>query len=422
MRTVLPTLVVVTTLALSARVVSGCASDEENPSAPVDAVDSGGSTVLDGGVGDDASAPLDASDAGDGSVVCSPDGWCPTPLPSAAIAKAEYLDPVFVPTDLRDVWVTPEHEAWAVAEQGYVLHWTGGAWNYVFGANVPLHTVWAASPGDVWVGGPDGVVFHGTGQGGTLAFSKVDLGVDDDVLDIRGTSASDVLAIVGNSVFRSTGAGFEELSFPSGITGGAAYSLFDMWTSGDDVWLAGRETSTCDRFDDSCDYQDHDVLLRWTQTTFERIPLSLVCNNATCSVIAGTTAPDGSHYLIVKRATLLPFGKPPQVAHVAARDAGLLDASATQGDGDYVWTMDDADLAGTSPEGIWASAGSRAWLAGSPGSVRAWDGQAWRVGRVAIGAPLTKSLHAIGGVVDSNGKADTWIVGENVALHRTEAP
>lgn len=419
MRAVLPTLVVVTTLGLSVRFVAGCAGSEETPTTPIEAVDGGDSTMLDGDLVDEASSSLDASDDGDSAVVCSPDGWCPTALPVGAIAKAEYLDPAFVPIDLRDVWVTADHDAWAVAEQGYVLRWTGGVWSYVFGANVPLHTVWASSADDVWVGGPGGVVFHGTTQSGALVFTEVDLGIGDDVIRIRGTSAFDVLAMTENTIFRSAGVSFEPTPFPAGMDGGATYSLFDMWKSSDELWLAGRETSTCDQWDDTCDYQDHDVLYRWAHGAFERIPLSLVCNGSTCAVVAGATAPDGSHYLIVKRASLLPFGKPPQVAHVAARDAGILDASATQGDGDYVWTMDDARLAGTSPEGIWVAANASGWIAGSPGSVRAWDGQAWNIGRVAIGAPLTKSLHAIGGVVDESGNVDTWIVGANVALHRT---
>ncbi|AKV02690.1 hypothetical protein AKJ09_09353 [Labilithrix luteola] len=413
--------------------VTGCASDEDAPSAPIDAVDSGG-PGLDGDVTSDGAASTDASEGGDAAIVCSPDGWCPTALPGAAIAAAEYLDPVFVPIDLHDVWVTPEHEAWAVAEQGYVLHWAAGAWSYVFGANVPLHTVWVAGPGDVWAGGPDGVVFHGTSSAsapGTFAFGKVELGVADDILRIRGTSASDILAITANGIFHSAGTSFEELSFPSAIPGDSAHVVSDMWKSDEDVWIAAREYSTCNKFGDTCDYQDHTLLVRWKHAadpngdpsaSFDRIPLALSCSGVTCAVVAGATAPDGSHYLVVKRPSLLPFSKPPQVAHVAPRDAGILDASAAGGNGDWVWSMDDAALAGTTPEGIWTAASTRAWIAASPGSVRRWDGQIWSIGRVAIGSPLTKRLHAIGGVVDGSGKADTWIVGENIALHRTESP
>jgi hypothetical protein len=326
----------------------------------------------------------------------------------------------------------PDHDAWAVAEQGYVLHWTNNAWSYAFGANVPLRTVWASSANDVWVAGAGGAVFHGTSKAGTLTFDQVDLGTTDDVLRVRGTSATDVLAITANGIFRSTGVTFAAVPFPSGIPQDGTQLLGDMWESGGRLWIGAHEYSTCSQFDDTCDYQDHTLLLRWkgmppdpdagALASFDRIPLQMVCDRATCVVVSGTLMPDDSNLLIVKRQFAVIRGKPPAVAHVAALDAGILDASAIQGDGGYGWTMDDPAASNAGPEGIWAASSTRAWLVASPGVVRQWDGQSWSVAQVAVSSPITKNLHAIEGVASAGGKSDVWIVGENIAIHRSEAP
>jgi len=433
-RAAFPTAVALAVLGLFARGAAGCAADDDDANAVGDDGGAGssfdGATAIDGTASGDANADADAGV--DAALPCSPDGWCHTTFPSADIADAAQVDPAFVPIDLHDVWVMPDHDAWAVAEQGYVLHWTKNAWSMVFAANVPLRTVWAASASDVWIAGTGGVVFHGTPKAGQLGFDKVDLGTTDDVLRVRGKSATDVLAITANGIFHSAGVSFEAVPFPNGIPHDATQTLGDMWIRGGELWIGAHEFSTCDQFDDACGFQDHTLLLRWKgmiaasdggpSASFDRAPLEMVCDRATCVVVSGTLAPDGSHLLIVKRQFQLPRGKPAQVAHVAAADAGLLDASAAQGDGGYVWTMDDPGTAGAGPTGVWAATGSRAWLVASPGVVRQWDGQAWTIARVAVGAPVTKDLRAIEGVVGPDGKSDVWIVGDNIALHRSESP
>ena len=413
--------------ALLGRVIGACAGDDEPATTPDDAAiaTDAGATTNDGS--DLADAALDAYVV-DAAEPCSPDGWCYSVLPSADIADAAAIDPDYVPVELEDVWPMPDHDAWAVANQGYLLHWTNHAWHFVFTANAPLQSVWAASADDVWIAGGGGLVLHGSTKAGALAFDRIDMGTTDDVLRIRGKSATEVLAITANGVYRSTGSAFTALPFPNAIPKVGTQVLGDMWGSGDAIWVGAHEFSTCGQFDDGCNYQDRPLLVHWkgladagASASWDRIPLdTMTCSRQTCIIKSGTTSPIGTHFLNVGSTGIIFGGTGPQVAHVTARDAGILDASAALGDGGFIWEMDDP--AGAGGDGIWAATDTNAWNVGGAGAVRHWDSKAWELSRVAIHSPLTNDLHATGGVTCSDGTRDVWVVGKNVAMHRTEAP
>lgn len=408
----------VLSVVMSLGIIDACASDEESPPVGDDDANAG-----DAAVAFDSTATTDAA-AADGAEPCSPDGWCYSSFPSGDIADAASVDPNFVPVTLEDVWPMPDHDAWTVSDEGYVLHWTNHAWTFVTDTNLSLRTVWAASKDDVWVAGLGGVVMHGTTTAAGLVFTKLDLGTTDDVIRIRGRSPTDVVAITANSIYAWNGTAFTKLAFPI-VSPVSILAINDMWGSADELWIAAHEVSACFQGDVGCDFYDRSVLVHYEgSTSFERIPLDLDCEGRPCNIFRGTRSPTGTFFVYVEGPRL---GAPVSgfIAHVTPRDAGVLDAAAAQGDGGYVWALDDPNTNsppyGIPSTGIWAEADTSAWNIGNA-FVRHWKGQSWDVGAVSIGAPLQAALSAVGGTLCTDGSRDMWIVGENSALHRTEMP
>lgn len=406
--------------------IEACASnDDDGGAAGLDDASTAQDTALafDTSPANDAGADTNVSD---GAEPCSPDNWCYTRMPTDDIADAAAVDPNFVPVELEDVWPMPDHGAWAVSNEGYVLHFTQGAWKFITTTNSPLSSVWAASNDDVWIAGAGAYVAHGTTQGGVMTFAKVDLADStDDVLRVRGKATGDVLAITQNDIFHSTNATFTRVAFPNGIARDGTQEIKDMWGSGDSLWIGAHEFSTCGQFDDGCNYADRTVLLHYvTTTSFDRIPLDLVCGKTLCKLSYGATSPTGTHFLHVAQNGFVGGGGNlgPRVAHVTARDAGILDAAAAQGDGGYIWELDDP--ACNTPTGIWAAADDNAWSIGDSPAVRHWDGHQlpWTLSRIAVTAPVTNVLHATSGVLCTDNTREVWIVGQNIAMHRTEKP
>ncbi len=73
---------------------------------------------------------------------------------------------------LRAVWVNSPLDAWAVGEQGTILHWDGAAWSAVLLAarTDDLLTVWSCD-GEVWIGGTHRLISHRPGGVGGMLVS-----------------------------------------------------------------------------------------------------------------------------------------------------------------------------------------------------------------------------------------------------------
>jgi photosystem II stability/assembly factor-like uncharacterized protein len=89
---------------------------------------------------------------------------------------------------------TGSNDVWAVGYQnsglGVLAHWDGSAWT-----DVPappnthaLNSVWASSPSDAWAVGNNGTILHLTGS----AWAVVDSGTTDTLLHVSGVDASHV--------------------------------------------------------------------------------------------------------------------------------------------------------------------------------------------------------------------------------------
>ncbi len=399
-----------------ARGVVGCAAGEEMPplSAPAPDVTEAGTPTP-----NDADTPVD--DAPTAIPDCSPDDWCYTRLPLAQSFDAGGVVPnpdraVFA---LTSIWVAPDRQAWAVSDAGHVLQWNGAAWRVAFVASAGLRSVWGSSASDVWIAGKSGLLLHGTGTPGALVFAPVSIGSMQTITRVWGTSATDVW-LLADRVYHLGGEPekFEPVSIPTDYgDAAAAVQTTAVWGSGSDTWFAGTETTHC--APPNCSNQTRVFATRrrvgtGDAVTWDTIPMAI--KDAT-GVVGGTSTATGVQMLAIQTRLF-----DTAFAARVADDPAKLDPKygAVTVAGDYAWSFEVAEEYGQ-PEGLWGREANDVWLVGRFGVVRRFDGAAWQVSRVARStlSPLLNHLHAIDAVTDANGEREMWIVGDDIAMHRT---
>lgn len=361
---------------------------------------------------DDASndANVDAPGDAEAGSTCSPDGFCHTTMPSRDTFDAGDLAPdLTVSFDLVDVSVVPGGTAFAISSAGHLLEWRVGAWSVAYTAGATLSRVLAVTADDVWIAGYNGLVRHGTRSAGApFTFVDASLGGFWPILGMQAASADEIWIYAGNVLYRRIpaedgGGTWNATTLAMTVTGTNPYmSLTKMWRgSSGELWLGGLEYNSC--WGTVCPYVSRPVL--WKRTigeggpVFESVPFAFDTVSYS-GVVAG--AERGGR-------PLLCIGQPCSSLMVVADDGTT--SNETTG------------LTEGSVESAWASGPADAWLVGTPGVVRHWNGSEWTFARVTItSAPVVKPLHAVHGVVDTSGAIDMWIVGKDTALHRTVKP
>ncbi len=196
---------------------------------------------------------------------CSKEQWCSIPAP-----EGEYLN---------SVWPDGAGGAWAATAQGIpfvtlevygspllqaartrLLRWTGDAWTTVmvsapfdlsesFGS---LDLAWAGR-GLVWGSGPADMwallgtqIYHGTGSGPdslTWLATSTPTGVPVvRMQSLSGSSASDVWAVGGAAVLRSTdGATFQRMTISAAAAGTTFHQVYVVAPG--DVWVGGYDAT-----------------------------------------------------------------------------------------------------------------------------------------------------------------------------------
>ncbi|AKU94893.1 hypothetical protein AKJ09_01557 [Labilithrix luteola] len=386
--------------------VIACAQGNEPTPAPV-----AESPSLDAG-SDSATLPADATPAPDSGVVelprCSADDWCYTDLPRPesfdAGGPAANPSPVVLP--LSSVWVAADHRAWSADALGRVLLWDGSRWRGVFVAPGSVRSVWGTSSTDVWLAGDFGLL-HGTGdRPDSLAFTPITTPTARPIMRVWGTSASDIwiLADGTNGVFHLTAATandsspFAPVVLPGGDAG-ASRILTGVWGTASNTWLAGMEYQSCAPPD--CTSRSTVVAFERTAGSDEWTSMTMPVPSVT-GVIGGVSTTQGQ--LVALQATQLNTA-------LAAR---IINGT---------WTSELVEDYGQA-RSMWGQKSDDIWLVGYFGVVRHFDGSQWQVSRVTRSPylPLVNHLNAIDAFVDPSGEQDMWIVGNDVALHRTAKP
>lgn len=382
--------------ATAATLVVACAADapadadppaspdgERDAAAPADDATAPDAAPTDSGVdaGPDPASP-DAGDAG-AEMRCSPENWCHTKLPK--------------PRLLTGVWGDGEGVVWAVAQEGDVLRWDGSAWSIARAGATPLHAVWGSGPTDVWVASDTGLL-HGSGPSSS-ALTWTEIALDTPIQTIWGTSKDDIWAggfvrinynTADGRLYRYSGGDADAAESwvvdPAAPTN-VAYAK--VWgTSPDDVWMGGPLGSGSAAFRRVA---DGDGGFAWRT---EHTSTSSQFNSA------GSITPTSVY--------LLGMGPPETYVTGASSDGGET----------FAWTVHDGFKTGLALRAVWSSSPNDIYLAGIRGRLRRFDGTSWSIVRIATDdvAPVIADLHAMWG----SGPEDIWVVGHDIALHKSK--
>jgi len=369
---------------------AGCAgTDEDRETATIDGAASG---ELDGGEdGDRARGPSDAGDSGsasdasddadaardaDAGPECTAGGWCYTTLPATDAGAMT----------LTDVWASHD-EAWAVSEEGLVLHWKDDAWSIAFDAGVGLRGVRRDHEGTVWAVGSAGSIFRHAAGASDDAWSPVPAGNTFDLVAIcegaTDATSPQNLWIAGQSTILMHWTGDGDSSPAWSVTALGPIEIRGMWCSGTNVWAVGMEQTSYQSalyFGSGGDFTKASGL---PSTQFAR-PYSAVW----------ASSPSDVWLADISKIVHGPGGEPP--------------AWSTYPVGDwYFGSPTDWDFWGDDPSDVWA--------VGRHGRIYHYDGTNLQLSPTSIdGVVMTNNLHGISGASSD----DLWVVGDGVALHR----
>ncbi len=421
--------------------MGACAASEDVAPLP-DSDDAGRGLIPDGG-GDGTDAgghsALDASDAA--SSMCSPDGWCATPLPDSDLT-------------FKDVWPLPGR-AFAIATSPTlgirVLEWAdaAGRWTYIddasqneSGLGKYAGRLWAPNDSEVYFGVSPGLIYHGTRElphqtEWTWTRSRLDdygrnpgvanagyikydyFGSDDYALGVWGTGPDDVYAWYRNAIFHWKSEGgappswvVEYVARDVPETNQDRYFLGAAGTNPEDVWFGGVRPGS----NNSCAFVVNKVAGNYERAADAVLSPSADAWNAKCVPVADVQSIGGDHGWVGNIQSPGPglavmLNGPREVARLKkAGDGYTVDLSEIP---TSVMVEDDRMLS------LWAASEGEQWLSGKGMVLRvenAWSGGAYQISTLALrGAPVRSDLFRIRGT----SKTNLWAIGAGYALHKT---
>ncbi|OJY25088.1 MAG: hypothetical protein BGO98_08785 [Myxococcales bacterium 68-20] len=358
---------------------------------------------------DDASVDPDAGDAG--TRICSDDNFCHTEVPKGQ--------------NLAGVWGDGTGIVWAVSRKGDLLRWDGSAWSVhtqLTNVTGTTFTIWGSGPTDIWVLTPGGL-FHGTGpSSATLVFAPVVLPGDATIpiKSIGGTGPNDVWAVGGvtnSSKYPWDWRGRILHYDGDPAEGGSGWIVDESFASQpmafsvvvaspvSGVWLAAQEyrngtsPSLAARL-----YRRASGVEGWTDVG---LPLDLEDKQVGWNVPGDLTAiaMSSASAVWVRGAT-------------ANYKAGFWRGASTNGGNDFSWSFKRTNSWDRPIVALWGTAPNDTWGVGPSGLVTHWNGTKWQQAAIRVtDIPVAKSFNAIWG----KSTDDFWVVGDEVALHRTPA-
>lgn len=379
------------------------ACSDSGPDRAAPPAEDGGSTAP---TAEDGEAPIDDGgadvlDAGD--PICSADNFCHSTVPAGR--------------DLAAVWGDGHGIVWVASTTGDVLRWDGATWKHHTKVASGVTSMWGSGPTDVWIAAGGGLV-HGEGASpAALAFAPVDLPGDPSVpiRSVWGTGPDDVWAAGGvtPTSFPPLPARGRVLHFSRDVDGGPAWTV-DNDLSSRTVDFRGVFGST-----------GSGVWLYGTHAAPFTSPLAVVLRRRPGAVDWEVIdlPPDPNGGPLASARTMLTGG--------LSSDASVWYAGYTQGGAQALWHGTSADDGATFTwtffardywerpiEAFWGTTPTETWAVGGSGLVSRWDGTSWKQAAIRVSSvPVGKTLRAIWGA----GANDFWVVGEEIALHRTNA-
>lgn len=139
---------------------------------------------------------------------------------------------------LRGIWGSSTNDVWAVGELGTLLHFDGTSWRgQSFATTAWLNAVWGTAGDDVWAVGDDGIVLHYDGATWT-AQSAASPTTARSLRGIWGSSRDDIWAVGdAGTILHGTSQGAWEAVTPK-VT---AANLSSVWGTGlGNLWIVGE--------------------------------------------------------------------------------------------------------------------------------------------------------------------------------------
>ncbi|MBX3211071.1 MAG: hypothetical protein KF850_03485 [Labilithrix sp.] len=337
--------------------------------------------------------------------ICSDQGFCHSELPPRQ--------------NLRGVWGDGQGVVWAVSLEGNILRWDGAEWKVHARRVVEdegMFAVWGTGPTDVWVASSAGLL-HGTGAtSAALVFAPVDLPGDASIpiKSVWGTGPSDIWAAGGIESFAEWPPIFTGrlVHFTGAVdAGGAGWTLDDASNEGvafravfgsatSGVWVHG---TVAGEFGDV----SARVLRRapgsstWTELTVPADPGG-GWRPEPQEITAAALSSDASLWLS---------------GHTGNFDLARWHGKAAAGGASFDWTFTRQFFWDRPAYAFWGLSPNETWAVGESGLVARWDGAAWSQAVIRVSeVPVGQSFWAIWGTSHD----DFWIVGDEVALHKTK--
>lgn len=394
-------------IAASPLVALAACSSDETPAQVEPKPD--GSTLIDPGDASSTDASVDAHDAdarADGATsLCSADHFCHSEIPEGS--------------NFLGVWADGQGIVWAVTVEGDVVRWDGTKWSIHQHLTVEsgIFSIFGVSPTDIWVPTDVGLM-HGTGATSeSLVFAPVTVPGDETMIikSVWGTGPNDVWAVGGNELWDIPTAVGRVAHFTGPVEdGGGGWSLDDAFPADSVEPQAAWGSPTSGLWI----YASKAIEYEFAGVVMRRLPGATTWTTVDLPQDSSTPQLPGPHYFTGAGLSsddsvwLAGFGGAQSVPVV------YHGTKAAAGNGNFDWTYTKRYDWDRPISGFFGFAANDTWAMGQSGFLQHWDGTSWKQAATRVGdLPVANNFWAAHGV----SKDDFWVVGDAVALHRTNA-
>jgi len=346
------------------------------------------------------------------------------------------------------VWSSSAADAWAVDDNGQILHYDGHGWSVaVRPVTRGLMRIWGRSASDVWVVGRAGLALHFDGTG----WSQVSTGVSYDLQALWGVGATEVWAGGESGLLRWDGQRWSHTDppAPTGVSGLWSPNPQELWAihavgevhrqrngvwsrmrlpehatfsaitgrSADDVWIAGSSEAA------------GNVVYHWNGQTWQsgQVELEPGTGVPVIALAAHGDAVWAGSLFTLQRWTQARWEPDPDPDFNLGMRAFVRMPNALWAGADHVWAVGSEGQGGMilqrrggqwrettlqregSAVAGWAVAANDVWVAGKYGEIMHWDGSQW-TSQLAIPGHRGRW-----GDLWASGPRDVWLVGAQIA-------
>jgi len=314
--------------------------------------------------------------------ICSPDNVCwENPLPTGV--------------NLTAIWGKTKTDAWAVGDNGAVLHYDGTAWSATpSGITQKLNAVFGFAANDVWAAGNGGTVIRWDGT----KWSSVNSGTTSNLRGVWGADNKNIYFVGQAATLRKwDGTAFTPITVPAAIAGRDLNAIHGLTAT--NIRVTG----------------ELGALIRWDGTAWNvencgssRNQFAVFNADATHAYVAGylgSSSWNGTTWAFRQLASPLTFysiwASGIEDVWIGAQ-GGLFLRYHRDAKMNLVWEGVQSPIK-TALNGIWGTAANDVWAISDQGGMIHFDGMAWSAGK--------SGLQAGWNGVWATGGSDMWAVG-----------